>query len=144
MTQILNKKKKKRISLSLPNIDLPEELNRNYDELRKKIKSIYRYHIGKENSLSSYDLFVKVYNRSPEDFNVFKREYMWNILKKVIRNMRSTNELYVVFSGQKSFVLCSKEELIYTKKTIDRHIESLVRLKKNASIWYKNEMWRNF
>ena len=96
--QIIFKKKKKKNALLL-RIANPDEdtIHQDLNEVVKRLFKIFKYHIGKENSISAYDLFVQVFNIDPNSIDVFTRNYMWNVLTSIIKKLRSNEELFFIF-----------------------------------------------
>ena len=128
-TQIYKKKRKKLIKPSLLLTDYSclkrEERLEGLFEIRKRIRSAFIFHIGEENSISPYDLFVKVYEISPMGLDIFKRNYWWNVIKKMLSEMRMENELFIINNGHKLYVLQTKEELEKFHSRMDRVIGNL-------------------
>ncbi len=138
----LKNKKKKKQNQSWSHTEV--EIIMDEETIKKRLKGLFKAHIGAANSISPYQLFEKVYGVSPQECGRFKAEYWYIVLKKVMRAMRMSNELYTTFKGRKVFVLQSQDELAYTQHTIDRHITALKVSRKNAEIWVREAMWKSF
>jgi len=104
---------------------------------------IFANHIGKDNATNPFDLFVLVYGFSPMDLDVYKRQYLWNLIKIVLKELRHEGELFTIFRGNRLFVLCNNEELDAYKKRIDTHIINLNNLKSIAEDWVKTQKWHS-
>lgn len=143
--QIIKKKKKRLVRMFLE--EAPEEKEEviTRDEMVKLIVKVFRHHIGNEQAIRARDLFVKIIGIAPEEMDVFRRNYWWNVIKTLLRQLRHENALFVVYKtgSHKLFVLQSKEELVYVKKRADQSIANMEKVKKNATEWYKQEKWRN-
>lgn len=114
------------------------------DDLEKKIRKIMKQHIGYANAITPYNLFVKVFDIAPIEVDVYKRTYLWNLIKKMLRTMRSENTCFIYMKGNKIFVLQSQEELEYVLMRFDQHIKAIENLKKNAKEWVQDEKWKQF
>lgn len=144
--QLTKKKKKKRKNTSqlltgFENLDEADVIA-SLHEIKKKLREIFRNHIGVNNSIHPTDLFELVYGVNPENLNTIKKEYWWNILKKILRGLRYEETLFVIIRGSKLFVLQTKKEAEDYKIEKDRHIENLEELKKKATRWVTEEKWR--
>jgi hypothetical protein len=113
-------------------------------EIRQKLTKVFKHHIGKENSISPHDLFVRVFDVNPNEIDVFKRNYWWVIIKKTLASMRGTNDLFVINKGSKLFVLQTREECKEYKERVDRHIHALHRMKENADAWVREKKYISF
>jgi hypothetical protein len=143
--KIINKKKKRKIDsvlcIDFSCLDKNQE-RRSYEDIKNKIKEMFRYHIGKENAITPYELFYSIFGINPQMVSIFEREYFWNIIKNIMRELRKTETVFIINTGQKLFVLKSNEELQGYKKKIDRHIEDLKVVKKKAIDWVEKEKWK--
>lgn len=118
-----------------------EEILDTEAQIRIKIKKVMIHHIGIENSINPVDLFVYVYGVRPEELNVYKRNYWWDMIKAVLRQLRRENDLFTIIKGSKIFVLSNDMELEYYIKVSNNHIKSIENLKKNAREWIKKKKW---
>lgn len=145
--QIVKKKKRKyeeKLLLLDYNCLSKDEAIDTVAEIRKKLLKIFRSHIGKENSITPYQLFIEIFSRSPYEMDVFMRNYWWNIIKTILSNMRTEGTLFVVNQGRRLFVLQTIEESTAYKKGIDRHIEALNKTKIRADEWVNGQKWKEF
>jgi hypothetical protein len=134
-----NENKKKRLSLITQRT---KKTVMTAEELRKKLKNLFRNHIGIDNSISPYEIFEEVFSRDPNEVDVFERNYLWAVLKRIMATMRTTNECFIVHRGIFNFfVLQSAEELKHFEKVTDNHIKTLKLHKKNARIWVEQGIW---
>lgn len=136
MNQQLLIRKKKRKKISLINEDIY------FDEIDKKVFSVFKSHIGKANEISHYDLFEKLYGLPAPQVEVFKRIYLWNVIRKVLRRLRSEGSLFVIMGTHSCYVLQTAEELRYLNLAINNHIKGLNDMKTKADEWVKGEKWR--
>lgn len=124
---VTQKKHKKEISVS---------------DIKQRLKALFKTHVGDQNSISPYEIFEYVFKKSPESVDIFERNFLWNILKRIMTAMRTTNECFIVHSGIfRFFVLQSNEELKHFEKITDNHIRTLRLHKANARIWVEKKMW---
>lgn len=137
--KIIKRKKKRYVMLQL------EEENIIYTEkeLREKLRRIFKNHIGKENSISPYDLFYNIFNIMPENVDFYKRSFLWDEIKRILRMMRSDLTLFVVNRGS-LYVLKTEDELKNYKVMIDNDIKALKKNLENARIWIDKEKWKSF
>jgi hypothetical protein len=138
----VRKKKNRSLMIRLSNPD-EKEVHRDVDRISIKLFEIFRNHIGKENAISSFDLFKEIYNTDPSLLDVFQRNYLWSIIKVMLSGMRSREELFVVSNASKLFVLKDKNELTAFKQKMDRVIDSIEDTKIKAQKWVLNKSWRN-
>jgi len=138
--QILEKKKKKLLFIDFNQVDR-EEVIKTIKEIREKLLKIFRNHIGKENAINPVELFEQIYNVNPFILDIYRREYWYNILKSVIRQLKKENSCFVVITQQKLYVLRTEEELLAYKKKSDNHIKNIEDDKTRANLWIKNKGW---
>jgi hypothetical protein len=113
------------------------------EQADKRLIEILKNHIGEENAIKIFELFEKFYNVPFEVFDVYKARYLWDIIKKLLKDMRRTNELYTIVKTDSSvYVLKTVEELNEHKTKIERHKNNLERNKQNAIIWVNSQKWR--
>ena len=108
--------------------------------IRSKIRKIMRNHIGEENYITPVDLFEEVLKIKISSLNIFERSYWWNVIKKIIGEMRK-DDLFIINKNSKVFVLCNKKELGEFENKIDNHIDALKTLKQRARKWVWSKEW---
>jgi hypothetical protein len=142
--EISKKKKKRSKTILLTDYEcLSEELVLStLEQMSDRLKIVFRSHIGKENSITPMELFTKIYGVNPMELDVFKRNYWWNVLKAVLKNMKRNNMIFVINKGRKLFVLHSYEEAREYEQKVDRDIKSLKENKKKAYEWVRHESWK--
>jgi len=143
MEQQLKKRKKRKEYLLLTDFECltNDEVVNTISEIRVKLKSIFKTHIGQENSITPVELFERVYGINPTMIDIFKRNYWWGILKNVLRQLRREEELFVINKGTKLFVLKTKEESQMFKKKVDSDIKRMEEIKVKADKWVRNRKW---
>jgi hypothetical protein len=137
------KKKRKLLFIDFNQVER-EEIIKTIKEIREKLIKIFRSHIGKENAINPVELFEQVYNVNPFIIDIYKREYWYNILKAVIRQLKKENSCFVVITQQKLYVLHTEEELLAYKKKSDNHIKNIEDDKTRAEKWIKDKGYRDF
>lgn len=140
--KVLNRKRKKKhllIRLQNPN---EEEIHQDIDKIETAIFKVFSTHIGKENAITSYDLFKEIYKVYPEEVDVFQRAYLWEIIKNFLMKYRSMESLFVVNNGYSFYVLKTREEASVFKGKADRMIDGLQKQKIKADRWVTEEKWR--
>lgn len=139
---VVRSKKKKRILMKILNPN-EEEIHQDLNLIVKKIFKIFQYHVGKENSISSYDLFMEIFGKYPDELDVFERTYLWNVMKMLFTKMRGNGELFIVNNGSSEYyVLKTEEECKMFKNRIDNVVKSLENVKKKADAWVKDKKWK--
>lgn len=111
-------------------------------EIKKKIKKIFRSHIGQDNAITPYDLFYEVFNVNPALIDIFKRNYWYSVLKRVISQMRREGDCFIINRGSSLFVLQTQEESNKFKEGINRHISYLKEIKYKADFWVRRQKWK--
>jgi hypothetical protein len=134
-------KKKKRLLIGYESL-AGSEIVLILHEIISRLKSVFKNHIGKENSISASELFEEIYNVAPEKVQVYKREYWWNVLKRVIRQLRSNQECYIINMRGDLYVLKTIEEYNEYAKMLDRDIAAIKESKRKAKEWVENEEYK--
>lgn len=146
--QIQIKKKKRKDAEKILLIDYgcldQNEIIQTLAEIRRRLIAIFRSHVGQENSISPSQLFHEVFGINPQLVDIYKREYWWNILKKVLSDMRRTGELFVVNKSKFLFVLQTKDELEEVLAKYDHNIKALKEMKDKAKQWVSRQRYADF
>lgn len=147
--KLKSKKKKRKFEESLLLMDYncltKEEAIETVADIRKKLLKIFKYHIGEQNAITPYNLFVELFGVGPYEMDIYKRTYWWNILKKVMAGMRSDGSLFVINNhGRRLYVLQTKTEANTYKAGVTKNIEALRRSMANADDWVAKEKWKDF
>jgi hypothetical protein len=140
--QIIKKKSRKMLYVDFNRLQ-DDEVIRTIKQIREKLIAVFRYHIGKENSITPAELFLEVYGINPAMNDIFKREYFWNVIKAVIRQLRKEEDCFIINNIHNLFVLQSREELKNYEKRINQHIENLENDKIRAREWINKGKWRD-
>ena len=139
------KRKKKKLNevLLMTNFDsvAREDVISTLAQIRIKLKKEMVKHIGEENSITPAQLFHLIFEINPFDLDLYKRQYWWNVLKRVISDMRK-DDVFIINKRTKLFVLKSEEELEDFNRRISRTIMGLHKLQTNAAKWVSFERWR--
>jgi len=138
-------KRKKRKSNRILNItgDLDsEESESTVHEIRRRLLLVFKNHIGRENAITPFDLFYSVYRVNPQSIDIYRRGYLWIILRRIIKEMRKDKTIFIVNEKTRLYVLKTVEECYKLKNGIDRHIENLKGIKAYADEWIREEKWR--
>lgn len=112
-------------------------------EITTRLFAHFREHIGKEESTSPVEIFEAVIGLHPEEVGIYKREYWWNVIKKMMSSLRKSEDLFIVHSGQKWFVLQSDNELINYKHGLNSVIIGLKHTMTKAERWVAERKWTN-
>lgn len=132
---IKKRRKRKDYVLMLSENVSEEEAYATVEDIRKELVKVFRYHIGEENAITPVNLFIKVYGVNPNEIDVFRRNYMWNVVKTILKQLRNDDTMFVINKGTKLFVLKTEPEKVAFKKRMDRNIEQLKSLKVKADEW---------
>ena len=146
MQELLIKKKRKRmdINLLLQYDELStEETHLTIADLRKKLLSIFKWHVGKENAITPVDLFIKIYGVHPATIDLYKRAYLWNVVKATLTGMRHDDTLFIINRSHYLYVLQSSDELAQFEKQQNAHIEAIKNNIIRAKSWVKKKKWLN-
>jgi hypothetical protein len=111
--------------------------------IRKKLRRIMKRCIGKENELSLYDLFIEIFEETPEKIGIFESLYWMEFLRFEMRRIRAEGEIFMIIGRKSVYVLQSKEELSSFENKADNMIKNLEELKKKARKWVNEQQWRN-
>jgi hypothetical protein len=143
--QIEVKKKKRKEIILLTDYSCLDrnDILRTLTEIREELKKIFRNHIGFENAISPYELFYQIFKINPQLLDIYKRNYWYQILKRMITELRKSGEVFIINNGYSLFVLKSEEELKRFKEKTDRHIQALKNSEQRAKEWVKKQKWRN-
>lgn len=141
--QLKNKKKMKILTINYKsNVDV-ENIQSNIHNLKNKIVTIFKNHVGIENGLSGWELMEKLYGYKLNEMNDYERFYYYNIVKRLIRVLRKDRLMIIVNQKRKFFVLQSMSEYINLRNLLNRDIKNMERLKDDAYNWVRLEKWRN-
>jgi|WetSurMetagenome_2_1015567.scaffolds.fasta_scaffold10513_7 hypothetical protein len=137
-------KRKRKETLLLTGIDSmsPSDIILTIVEIKGKLKKIFKNHIGRENAINPYDLFISVFNIQPNTLDIFQRNYWYSVLKRIITQMRREEEMFIINNGYHLFVLQTQEEEKKFDEKIDRHIDYLKDIKKKARKWVRYKKWK--
>jgi hypothetical protein len=137
-TILIKKKKKQMASL------IQEPVQEIRQTFVKRMKQVFRGHVGEEKSITAYDLFVKFYNVNPEDVEYFRRMFMWSGLKKLLRYMRTRKIAFVIDMKEKYFILQTQREANFYRGMNDSVKERLDKASDRADEWVQDKKWKDF
>lgn len=139
--QVIVKKKKKKLRTGYDQLEVYQILLTK-QEIAIKLKKIMSRHIGRENSIEPYELFAEITGANPESVNIYVLSFWWDIIKKVIRELRGLGEIFIILERSKVFVLQTQEEANKFKGFLDRDIRGLTNAKERADDWVREEKWK--
>ena len=140
--EILKRKRKNLLLISFENLER-EEIILTLKEIRENMRKIFRKHIGKGEAISPTQLFFEIFNTDPDEVDIYRREFWWNVIKKVISQMRYDGDIFIVNTGKRLFVLQSSDELKNFTDRIDNNIRGMENTKKMARDWIRERKWMN-
>ena len=141
--QIMKKKLNQKLLLFDYNQLTREEILATLKEITVNLQKHFKRHIGFDNGTSPYEIFEAATGLDPNKLSIYKKDYWWNIIKKILSVQRSSEELFVVHRGHVWFVLQNVEECKQYESQINRTIEGLKDSKIKARHWVKENKWRN-
>lgn len=144
----LKEKKKtastKRINMSVPYTE--KDAVATVTVIRERLKAEFRRHIGKDNAITPYDLYVAVMKEHPEMQDVYQRTYWWNVIRKIMQKLRAENDVFIVAKGAGTgyYVLQTSPEAEEYAKRMDMEIRNFRNSKLRAYEWVKDTRWKSF
>ena len=137
----LKKKRRHMLMLVQQDFNINEE-TLTIVEIKIRLKRIMRRHIGAANYISAFELFEEVFKVDPDNVQLYVKMAWWNIIKRLLSEMRKSEELFTVLDKTKVYVLQTKEESERLKLRVDREIAGLQDLKVRADKWVAEKKWR--
>jgi len=113
------------------------------EEIREKIITHFKSHIGEENATNPYSIFSEVMGCKPESLSVYERCYWWDVIQRIIRMLRHENKVFVIVRGSDYFVLKSKEECEYYKRVCRMAIKGMQKSMTRAEEWVRERKWKD-
>lgn len=141
-SDVIVKKKKRRLLLHIANVD-EEDIKQTVDAIVKKIFKVFKYCVGKDNGIEVRELFRRIYDVDPDEIDVFKRGYYWNVLKHLLTKLRSEESLFVVNEGTIYYVLHDEKELETFQKRLNVIRKNLDSVEEKAKLWVRKKKWQN-
>lgn len=112
------------------------------DAIRKQLFRVMKFHIGEENAISANDLFYNVFKVHWNELDPYKANYLFDILKLIIRKMRWSGQIFFINKKSRYFVLKTQLEAENYKKILDRDIQTMKLAKIKANEWVEKQSWR--
>jgi hypothetical protein len=134
------KKKRKRLQLSFNQVQRNDVIATE-KEMRDRLMSVFRFHIGREYSISQYELFSEIFRKDPLSIDIYKRCFYWSVLKRVLNGMRKDLSLFVAYKRDKFFVVADKEDAKFYKGIMDNNIKNMCEAKKRCDEWVRKKLW---
>ena len=138
----MRKKSKKLLLIDYEQLSR-EEVVATISEMTVRLFELFKYHIGVDESLSPVEVFEQVIGIHPEQMSIYKRDYWWKIIRRIMSQLRSAEELFIIHRGQKWFVLKDEFECRGYKDMLDRDIKAIKNSKKKADKWVKEKRWQH-
>jgi hypothetical protein len=124
------KKKKKEQEMS---IHITQE------EIAEKLIKHFQFHIGRAEKTTPLEIFTMVTSLHPKDVDSYSRFYWWEIIQKVMKQLRTKNKCFIIREKGNFFVLKEQDEADYyrnlCKKSIGYQENAIVR----ADDWVEKE-----
>jgi len=110
--------------------------------IRNKLLKHFSHHIGKENRTNVQEIFQVVIGINPNQVESFMRFYWWNVVEKIIRELRRLDRCFVIKEKGNYYVLKEQSEADYFRKVCDKAINGMEKAQTRADNWVENEKWR--
>jgi hypothetical protein len=135
------KRKKRKFKITYDNLELREIIIEE-SEIRKKIFVIMKEHIGVENKISAYELFVRIFSQYPMTLDSYIRYFWWDVVMKIIRQMRRDCDPLIVSRKEKFFyVLQSEKEFLNYNSEL---INEMKKAQERAKDWVSQKKWLSY
>lgn len=146
MEAVLKKKKKKKdnyLRMGVSEIG-EEEAQKFVKGLKTRICKAFKGHVGESKAITPYDLFIKVFNVNPDMVDIYKRTYWWNVVMRILHDMRKDGSMFVINKRKYLFVLKSKDESDGFRRRLDATIRAIENTQDRADDWVKSRKWKSF
>ena len=138
------KKQKKKLlvlsSLELMSLQKRQEILR---ELTQKLKTLFKEHIGEEESLFMKEIFYEVIGEDMNQLDGYLSFYWASILNTLIRKLRASDEIFIIKRSKVYFVMKTQHESTYYKNLMNRDIKNCENAKVRADNWVRNKKWEH-
>jgi len=113
-----------------------------FDEVKNRVYNIMMDHVGEYNFILSDDLFEKVYEKSPEEFEIFEKIFRWEVILRANSRLRLDAEMFIITRYNKSFVLQSFDEMLSYHKLLSSRKKALNKLEDTSAEWVRKKRWK--
>jgi len=127
--------KKKQIQRQVP-------LDLNQENIKNRLLIHFQNHIGEQNKTTLQELFEVCIGLNPLMVDSFARMYWIEIIKKMMRSLRSKDRCFILKKDKGYFVLQDTIECEYYKRLCDNAIKKMEKSKIRAEDWVEEEKWR--
>ena len=141
--QITKKRKRQDLLVSYQDLSQDEALA-SLTKIKEKLRSFFRNHVGNQQPATRMEIFTAVYGISPYALDIFRRNYWWSIIDKIMKELRRKDEVFIIRRGDKHYVMKTESDSNYYKGICDRDVTNLERAKDRADNWVAKKKWRNF
>jgi hypothetical protein len=141
----MEKEQKKKRQILIPKRE-EDERRQEYFKHREifieKIKEIFKGRIGEQNAIGSWALFTEMFG-SPHKYNIYKREFLWKMLKGIINNMRKNTNYFIICHSEMWFIPQTREEGKYYEDRLNSEITGLKESIKRLKVYIRNKEWKS-
>jgi hypothetical protein len=128
------KKKKKEQEMS---IHITQE------EIAEKLIKHFQFHIGRAEKTTPLEIFTMVTSLHPKDVDSYSRFYWWEIIQKVMKQLRTKNKCFIIREKGNFFVLKEQDEADYYRSVNKKAIGHMENAINRADDWVEKEKWRD-
>jgi len=143
MKVILKQKQKKKEKEKDKEKDTSEKIRITIDEIQNRLMQHFQNHIGEKNKTNSEEIFQAVMGYPSEMFDSFARFYWFNIIQRIMRQLRSKDKCFIIKKDKGWFVLQSSNECRYYQGLCSSAISKLNKAKIRADDWVEQEKWKD-
>lgn len=118
-------------------------LNLNQEEIKGRLLNHFQNHIGEQNKTTLQELFEVCIGINPLMVDSFARMYWIEIIKRLMKQLRSKDRCFILKKDKGYFVLQDTIECDYYKGLCDKAIKKMENSKIRAEDWVEKEKWRN-
>jgi hypothetical protein len=106
-----------------------------------KLKFIFKDRVGEAQAISSWQLFTELFG-NPEHQNLYKREFLWDMTKKIINAMRKSTNFFIICHNEMWFIPQTKEEGRYYEDRLNSEIAGLKQSVIRCREYIRKKEWR--
>lgn len=142
MSELILKKKKKRILLEELESENSQNRMLSKQEVINQVIRIFKKKIGETNIVNNADLFEMVYGVTPDTVEIYKRVYYWELIVKIVKMLRRKDKIFIIIKKQGMFTLQTQEEADFYKAVCEVAKKRMDSAELRADKWVAEEKWK--